>query len=222
MTIPVSLGCVDYAGKTDTIGAEAKVMVIEAGRYGNNCYVVRAVNSREAVVIDPGFEHNRIKKRIAAKGLVVKAIVLSHGHEDHTRESHLLQESTGAMVYIHPEQRRFTSKERPFDIDREFVREVEDGDDIEAGPLSLRVIHTPGHSQGGICLYIKGALFTGDLLFKGNVGRTDMSGGSRRALKKSLAERLAHVPDATKVFPGHGESTTMGQERKTNPFLRQI
>ncbi len=215
-------GCIDLAGKTDTVNEETQVISVEVGRYENNCYLVSGKGSKEAVVIDSGFEHKKILRSIKLKGLTLKAIILTHSHQDHIHEAHLLQKETGATVYMHPKTKWLTSKKRPFNIDGEYVEDVEDGDYIDIGPLELEVIHTPGHSPGSICLYTEGALFTGDLLFKGAVGRTNFEGGSLREIKKSLTDRLAHIPDETKVYPGHGESTSLGKERKTNSFLLKL
>ncbi len=199
---------------------QIEVVTIPVGKnYPTNCYLVWAKNTDEAMVIDPGFEHKRILKVINKKGLRLKYIVHTHGHYDHTSESHLLRKSTGAKVYIHPKQKKYNRITPNLNIEDKYITEISDGESIHLSDISFLVIHTPGHSPGSICLYHSGVLFSGDLLFLGTAGRTDFAGGNYSELIKSLTKRLSHIPDDTKVYPGHGEATNMGHERKTNPFI---
>jgi len=185
-----------------------------------NCYLVWDEDSKQALLIDPGGAAKKLARTVSDKGLELKAIVHTHGHWDHTSAGRALQRITKAPVYRHPADNRSGFLYRTQKTDDKKIFDIEGGRTLEIGPLSFETIHTPGHSLGSICLVCQNALFTGDLLFQGSVGRTDMKGGSFRALVKSLNEGLAHLPDDMDVFPGHGPATTLGQERRTNPFFK--
>jgi hydroxyacylglutathione hydrolase len=191
-----------------------------AGIMQVNCYVVWDEDTKKAMVIDPGGDARKIAQTIKQKGLEIEAIVHTHGHWDHTAGSDSLQRLTGAPVLRHPKDAKSGYMHRPRKADGVKVRDLEDGQVLKLGGLSFTVIHTPGHSRGGICLYTPGTLFSGDLLFKGSVGRWDLSGGSFREVVKSVNQRLESIPDATDVLPGHGPATTMAVERAQNPFFK--
>jgi glyoxylase-like metal-dependent hydrolase (beta-lactamase superfamily II) len=192
-----------------------------------NCYVLGCETSREGVVVDPGDDADRILEAISRLGLKVVAVINTHGHFDHTGGNRRILTETGAGLFIHeldaPMLARAVDTAAMFGLTAEnspppsgFLRE---GDFIDFGEYRLRVLHTPGHTLGGCSLYWEGMVFTGDTLFADSVGRTDFPGGSSVALGKSIREKLMTLPDDTIVYPGHGPSTTIGRERKHNPYL---
>jgi len=202
------------------------------GPIETNCYVVACEKTREAVVVDPGFgksEAEAFIDEIKERGLKVKYIVNTHGHDDHTSGNKALKEATNAEVLIHEADAHMLT---PFSLNRPKTRNNEtespvadqllkEGDVIEAGNIRLTVIHTPGHTKGSISLHSQNdnVAFTGDTLFAQSIGRTDFPGGSYPDIMRSLKTKLAKLPDQTVVYPGHGETTTIGKEKKENPFL---
>ncbi len=200
---------------------------LELGPFASNCYIVGAESSKEGIIIDPGAEADRILKRAEDLGLEVKTIVLTHAHIDHIGAVKEVKEATGAEVAIHtddagPLQRQPSramfgfSHSSPPPPDRL----LKGGDSIDIGDLHLLVLHTPGHSPGGICLLGQGVVFSGDTLFNFGIGRFDLSGGNGHQLMNSIQTKLMVLPDSTVVYPGHGPETTIGAERQWNPFLR--
>lgn len=210
-----------------------RVISLAVGHLLTNCYIVSCERTREALVIDPGLSINEVEnflKEIMKNSLQVKYIVNTHGHMDHISGNALIKERTGAKIMIHE-----------YDADM-LINPIEnlsgimglsitspppdltlkDGDKIRIGDLEIEVLHTPGHTPGSISLYYRneGVIFTGDTLFAGSIGRTDFPGSSYRMLIKSIRERLLILPDETIVYPGHGEATTIGRERRWNPFLK--
>lgn len=198
-----------------------KIKAIAVGPLETNCYIVWDEASGEGVIIDPGDEPDRILE--LSGGLDIKYIVLTHAHFDHAGAVPELKEATGARVALHPgdlEAYRSVAEQAAFwGFDSGPMPEpdvmLEDGDELKAGALRLRVLHTPGHSPGGICLLGDGVLFSGDTLFQGSVGRTDFSGGSASQLLESF-RRLMALPAETVVLPGHGPASTIGAERTGN------
>jgi hydroxyacylglutathione hydrolase len=194
-----------------------------------NCFVVYDEELHEAIIIDPGDEPEKIIRIIEAGKLTVSSIVCTHAHFDHIGAVSRLKEATGASVMIHEgdldiymhveEQAALWG----FRIEKPPMPDLYlmEGSEIKAGKLLFRVIHTPGHSPGGICLYGHGVIFTGDTIFAGSVGRTDFPGGSYDTLKKSFA-RIVSLPPETKIFSGHGPETTVGRERKLNFFMGEL
>jgi hydroxyacylglutathione hydrolase len=179
--------------------------------FQTNCYLLWDTGTKAALVIDPGDQPRRIHEAAATRGLAVTGIVETHGHDDHTAGSAELQELTGAPIYRDP--LRVT---RGGGL---YVKALGPGEKLALGGFALEARHTPGHDPGSLSLLGPGLVFTGDLLFKGSVGRTDLEGGDESELLRSLHDVLADVPDETVVLPGHGEPTTMGEERRTNPFF---
>jgi glyoxylase-like metal-dependent hydrolase (beta-lactamase superfamily II) len=178
-----------------------KITTIKVGSLQTNCYILSDEASGEAVVIDPGDEARKLLA--AVQGLKVLYIVLTHGHPDHFGAIDELKKKTGAQLLGHPADNWFLKQDQ----------EIKEGDTISFGQEKLKVYHTPGHSQGSICLYTPGHLFSGDTLFYSDHGRTDLPGGSGDEMKHSL-KRLAGLPAETKVYPGHEAFTTIGQERE--------
>ena len=195
------------------------------------CYIVACPNTKRALVIDPAGDEDRIVSRINEKGLQLKYIVNTHGHADHICGNARVKELTGAKIIMHKLDVQFCLSPEAQAIAKQFGfapsppadMEIEEGDKIIIGNVSLDVIHTPGHSPGGMCLLGDGNVFTGDTLFVGGIGRTDLPGASMPDFMKSIRERLLTLPEDTVVWPGHdyGErpSSTIGIEKKTNPWV---
>ncbi len=194
------------------------------------CYIAACEKTKKAAVIDPGGDVDKILAEVEQMGVTVDYVIATHGHPDHVCGNRAIQEATGAKIIMHKDDERFFGQDEvkqyfsmlgmepspPADI------EVEEGDEITIGEEKFQVIHTPGHSPGGMCLYNSPDLITGDTLFVGGLGRTDFPGGSHQELLDSINSKLLVMPDDTIVWPGHaygGPRSTIGQEKRTNPFL---
>ncbi|MBP3435221.1 MAG: MBL fold metallo-hydrolase [Clostridia bacterium] len=204
-----------------------KVTYYPVGDYQANC-VILSDESGCAVVIDPGDEAPRLLQRLADQKLRVAVILLTHAHFDHLLAVRELQTATGAALYIHTEDASALSDTRrslipphrlPYELTAD--RLLIDGDTVVVGELMLSVLHTPGHTPGSCCYQCDNVLISGDTLFAGSVGRTDLPGGRTAALLQSL-RRLATLPPELRVIPGHGEATTIGYECRYNPFLAGV
>ncbi len=200
---------------------------LEVGPFAANCYLVGAESTREGVIIDPGAEAAEILKKVKDLGLAIKVIVLTHGHIDHITALKEVKEATGAEVAVHSGDARSLqegSLSNMFGISYPTPpppdRLLEGGDSIDVGDLHFKVLHTPGHTPGGICLLGQGAVFTGDTLFNLGIGRCDLPGGDGGRLMESIHTQLMTLPDNTAVYPGHGPQTTISIERRANPFLQ--
>ena len=198
---------------------------LELGMFASNCYVIGSESTKEGLVIDPGDEPNRILNSIKALGLDIKLILVTHGHIDHISAVNKVKEATGAEVAIHADDVGalkgggwFLGIPRPTVPPPE--RLLNDGDNIDVADLHFKVLHTPGHSPGGVCFLGDGVVFTGDTLFCQSIGRSDIGEGNHRQLINSIMTRLMTLPDKTIVYPGHGPETTIGEERRSNPFLQ--
>jgi hydroxyacylglutathione hydrolase len=204
-----------------------EIKTLAVGPLETNCYIVSDEATREALIIDPGDEPDRIVD--FAEGLKVRYIVLTHAHFDHAGAVPELKEATGALIALHPGERaayfHVSEQAALWGFDAGAMPEPDvilaEGDEIKFGNASLRVLHTPGHSAGGICLLGEGAVFTGDTLFMGSVGRTDFTGGSPEQLRDSF-RRLMGLPPETMVLPGHGPATTIGRERTGNILSGEV
>lgn len=204
--------------------------IIPVGLLQCNCSIIGDEATHEAIVIDPGGETQSIMEIVRRHGLKVKQIVVTHAHIDHVGGAARLKEQTGAPVLLNQNDLDLLNMLdtqaawlRMYSPDKvEIDRSVTTGDKIVAGNLEGQVIHTPGHTEGSICIYFEPQkkLIAGDTLFAGAIGRTDLPGGSHKKIMHSLFERVITLPEDVVVVPGHGELTTIGQERENNPFLR--
>ncbi|WP_312202936.1 MBL fold metallo-hydrolase [Anaerospora hongkongensis] len=205
-----------------------KIIRMEVGSLGTNCYIAYCEDTKEAAIIDPGGDAGEIIAVIGREALKPVCIINTHGHADHILANNKVKEATGVPVYIHGDdadmlvnaQKNLSSFIGKGQTCLPADKILADGDTIAIGKFNLEVIHTPGHSPGGICLKSELVLFSGDTLFAESIGRTDFPGGSYRQLISNIKERLMLLPDETKVYPGHGPDTTIGWERKMNPFIQ--
>ena len=196
------------------------IKTMQVGPLGTNCYLLEDEHTRAAAVIDPGGDGARIEAQLLADGAELKLILLTHAHFDHTggvAELHAAHPEV--PVFLHPaDAARLGSQVFP-PIGVPTVP-YGDGDVVKLGDLDIQVLHTPGHTPGGVCLLVGDALFTGDTLFQGSMGRIDFEGGSYEDIMASLA-RLAHLPGDFRVLPGHMDASTLERERKTNYYIRE-
>jgi len=221
--------------------------ILPVGMLQCNCHIIGDPKTREALVIDPGDDAEKILEVIRRHNLRVTSIVITHTHIDHVAGLRLLQEATKSPVRMHADDLELY---RMLDVQAAWIgwappEKVEvgellrEGDSVRWGRFEAQVLHTPGHTQGSVCLYMPsempsdraaaiaakstqreaGRLFAGDTLFAGSIGRTDLWGGSFETIIRSLKGKVLELPDDTVVYPGHGPSTTIGLERETNPFL---
>jgi len=198
------------------------------GEMQANCYIV--ADDKKAMVIDPGEEGERILKVIRQNLLEVLSIVNTHAHIDHIGANDLIRKETRAPLLIHSDDIPLL-KSAELNLSEGMGNEalfspadktVKEREEIKLGRLIFQVLHTPGHTPGSICLYGEGVLFSGDTLFANFVGRFDLPGSSFEALKNSFVEKLLKLPDEVIVYPGHGPKTTIGKERRTNPFINEL
>ncbi len=196
---------------------------LELGPYASNCYIVAADKNTEGMIIDPGAQAGQVLKKVKDLGVDVKTIVITHTHPDHIGAVKAVKDATKAEVCVHADEARGLESPGGHGMPIQSVapdRLLKGGDSIKVGTLSFLVLHTPGHSPGGICLLGEVVVFTGDTLFNSSIGRSDFPGGNYHQLLQSIHTKLMILPDSTPVYPGHGPESTIGEERRGNPFLR--
>jgi glyoxylase-like metal-dependent hydrolase (beta-lactamase superfamily II) len=193
-----------------------------------NCYIFGDENTKEVIIIDPGAEGNKIFKTISEEGYGVKYIIFTHGHADHIAAGAFLRDKTNGIIAIHCYDRDFLEDQSKnlshftgehIEI-KDNILELKDGDILNVGKYNLTVMHTPGHTPGGICVSTQNILFAGDTLFNSSIGRTDLPLGNYNDIITSIKEKLYKLDDNTKVYPGHGLETTIGYEKKNNFFVK--
>ncbi len=222
-----------------------QVSRIVAPYFGTNCWIVATEAKGECVIVDPGIAvpdlTKKIREKVSSLGLKPIAVMITHGHLDHTFSLLPLSKSSGIEVtYIHPSDRELlTHPERGLGVqglallkelapDRnwqepEGLVEIDDGEVVVAAGLSIEIIHAPGHTKGSVMYRINGdLLLSGDVLFKGSIGRTDLPTSSPRAMQESLKNKVLTLPNSVRVLPGHGEETTIAEEKIQNPFLIEL
>lgn len=198
------------------------------GIYQANCYVIYDEETQQAAVIDPGGDFEELSEYLDCNKLKTKYIILTHAHGDHIGALSELKNHTGATVCVHAgdngmlrnSKKNFTELMTGKKVELEADVLLEDGKILELGGTKLVIIHTPGHSKGSICISCEGSLFSGDTLFAHSIGRTDLEGGSYEEIIDSIKRKLMMLAEETQVYPGHGGSTTIGEEKYNNPFLQ--
>ena len=203
---------------------------IVVGLFQENCYVIGSRRTGEAICVDPGDEPAEILALARDMGVRIIRIACSHAHLDHIMAVRAIKEATDAPFLLHSSDlnlaeqlpmaaRQWLGVDVPLPPTPDFL--LNEGDDVEIPGLTLKVLHTPGHTPGSVSLYGGGMLFSGDTLFRGSIGRTDLPGGDPRRIMESITTRLLDLPDETIVLPGHMQQTTIGAERAENPFILQ-
>ncbi len=193
------------------------IKTLPLGAYQTNCYIAWGDDSDDCIVIDPGYEPERVLLAAKKAGKSVAAVLLTHGHFDHVGGVKGITEVTGCPVYLHENE---LSLPEGFTAGPLYYTDTYgEGDVLSLAGISLRVLHTPGHTPGSVCLAAEDILFSGDTLFMDSIGRTDFPGGSIAQMRKSL-KRLADLPVNYRVLPGHGSETTLNAERQYNPYLQ--
>lgn len=198
---------------------------LPTGMLTSNCYIIG--DNGEGIIIDPGADSHDILEMSNQNNLKIKYIILTHAHIDHIISVDKIRYKLEAKVLLHVDDATSLSNSwlngsKLFGLEKTFKEAdmlVKDGDIVRAGGLEFEIIHTPGHTPGGICIKTKDIIFTGDTLFRMSIGRTDLGNGDQDALMNSINKKLMNLDDKTLVYPGHGTATTIGYERKNNPFV---
>lgn len=209
--------------------ARLQISSLTVGELAVNCWFLVNEDTKEALVFDPGDEAERIQACAQEKEWKITHILLTHGHSDHMGGADELRKRTGAKVYALQEEEPMLQNGKTnlsIFINHRVIRLeadefLHDGQELTLSGIRLKVFHTPGHTPGGCCFWCEeaGCVFAGDTLFQGSVGRSDFPGGSMSELVRSVKEKLFLLPDSTKVYPGHGEETSIGYEKQYNPFI---
>jgi hydroxyacylglutathione hydrolase len=206
-----------------------KIDRLVVGQLQSNCYIVYDEKKRVGIVVDPGDEPDRILEAVKEKGLEIICVVCTHGHFDHIGAVGEVKEGTGGKIVLHRDDldlylmagNQAALWGFGFDPQPKPDMLVSEGDELSVGDMKFTVLSTPGHSPGGICLFGEGLLLTGDTVFAGSVGRTDLFGGNMDDLKKSF-RRIISLPPETVILPGHGDFSTVGQEKESNFFVYEL
>ena len=193
-----------------------KIDVLPLGDYQTNCYILHNEDNRDCVILDPGYEPEIISRFLEEKGLTLRAILLTHCHFDHVGAVKDLAAQTDCRVYLC--QKDLAMPPMLTNGPLYYTDTYADGDTVTQAGIPFRVLETPGHTPGSVCLITGGNLFSGDTLFAGSCGRTDLPGGDSRAMRDSL-RRLAALKENYNVYPGHGSASTLDREKQTNPYL---
>jgi glyoxylase-like metal-dependent hydrolase (beta-lactamase superfamily II) len=190
------------------------IKCFRVGYLSTNCYILSCEKTKAAAIIDPGFESEKeaepIFEYIKQNSLVIKYIINTHGHPDHISGNITMKAATGASILIHENHKGHANADK----------KLREGDVIHIGNFNLVVLHTPGHTKSSISLLGDNVIFTGDTLFAGSIGRTDFPGGSFKEIIQSIKTKILPLPDSFKVYPGHESFSTIGNEKKYNPFLQ--
>lgn len=205
-----------------------KVNRMVLGPVETNCFYAYVEGSEEAIVFDPGDQGERVYERLKGEGLIIKGILLTHGHFDHISGVEKLRALSGAKVYASKEEKEICERPdlncsiqmgRPVNIQVDYF--LKDEEILEIAGMKIKTLYTPGHTKGGVCYYIEeeGILVSGDTLFQDSVGRTDLPTGSMGTLVRSIKERIFVLPDNVQIYPGHGDVTTVAHEKAYNPFV---
>lgn len=208
--------------------SELKIGKMVIGTVQTNCYFVYKENEKETIIIDPADQGEKIYQKLIDQGLEITAVLLTHGHFDHIFGCQEIKELSGAKVYAYIGEQSLLNDStlnvsaqigRPYTVEADTY--LQDGEELVIGDFKIKVIATPGHTSGSCCFYFEdaGILVSGDTLFEESVGRSDLPTGSGSQLSRSVKEKLFVLPDETAVFPGHGDSTTIGHEKQYNPFF---
>ncbi|HAS91260.1 MAG TPA: MBL fold metallo-hydrolase [Clostridiales bacterium] len=200
---------------------------LEVGIYGANCYIAGSEKTKEAAIIDPGADFNKIDKKLNELGLIPKIIILTHYHGDHIGAVKEFTDKYNLKIYIHKEDAEALNNSNMNLTKTMFGKgvsikadvELKDGDEIDLGELKFKIIHTPGHTKGGICIKVGNIMMTGDTLFNSSIGRTDLPGGSFEEIITSIKEKIFKYDDDTLIYPGHMSPSTIKREKQFNPFV---
>ncbi|MCL2839255.1 MAG: MBL fold metallo-hydrolase [Defluviitaleaceae bacterium] len=205
-----------------------KLIIINQNAMGQNIYLYFDESTKEGILIDAGDSETEIMSKINQHNVKIKALLLTHGHYDHIACANEIREKTDTKIYCHPDEQQFLENPE-LNLSTRFKRILKvtpdgllkDGEIFEIGDTTLKIIHTPGHTPGGLCFYDEknGVLFTGDTLFRESIGRADLPLSNPTDLTKGIKEKLLTLPSETKVYPGHGESSDIGFEKKYNAYV---
>ena len=202
-----------------------KIDTIVLGSYENNCYILREENATTCVLVDPATDAQHLLEKTQEMGLAIEAILLTHGHFDHVLAVQEITAATGCPVWMHPgdhhpENGAMLDFFYPLSkVELPNVRYCNEGDVLNLAGLSIQVLATPGHTNGSVCFQCEDLLLTGDTLFAGSIGRTDLPGGSYQTIQTTL-QRLTALEENFHILPGHGEASDLATEKRSNPYLR--